>query len=143
MKNTTVPLRFVPLILTLRGSGKGSARELIRFISETFRLNRLLNLMVATMLLTTMLSQLTSTFLVSDLGPSPFLDNPRFENVPYGLQEAPSFDIVQEGEIVLRKYMESTDDVGYWTSGAAEYPIFAEYSELLPPKGHRECKTRA
>ena len=128
LENSAVPLRFVPFILTLRGSGKGSLIELVRFIFETSHLNYALNLAAATLLLTTILSQLTSTFLVADLGLSPFLSNTQFGKVAYGLRDAPS---VNEDSVVYQTWQETTDDIQYWTSGAPEYPIFAEYS--APP----------
>ncbi|KAK4211195.1 hypothetical protein QBC37DRAFT_376322 [Rhypophila decipiens] len=132
LEDATTPLRFIPLVLMLRGSGKGSTRELVIYLSHTFRSNLFLNLIVAAMLLTTTLSQLASTFLVSDLGQGYFLDNPRRQDIAYGLRPAPN---VKEDAVVLEIYQESTADVQYWTSGPAAYPIFAEYSEPPPQWG--------
>lgn len=132
LENATAPLRFVPLVLMLRGCGKGSMPELISYLSHTFRSNLLLNFMIVILLLTTTLSQLASTLLVSDLGQGSFLDNPQRQLIAYGLQPAPN---VKEGTVDLQRYQESTDDVQYWTSGPAEYPIFAEYSEPPPQWG--------
>lgn len=121
LEDNAVPFRFVPFILTLRRSGKGSMTELIRYIFETSYHNHALNLTTASLQFTTLLSQLTSTFLVVDLGLSPFLNNTQTGKV-CGLRDVPS-------EMEDKSWQGSTDDAQYWTSGLPKYPIFAEYSE--------------
>ncbi|KAM7197913.1 hypothetical protein V8F20_006361 [Naviculisporaceae sp. PSN 640] len=134
LENGVAPIQSVPFILTMRGSGKVSVVELAQLVSQTSGTNDLLNLITVVLVLTTALSQFTSTLLLTDLGTSPFLNKTQTALVNYGLKET-SPDV---GD--LEGYQAASDDVDFWSSGATEYPVFAEYSEPRPPQDNQSTQ---
>ncbi|KAK0627845.1 hypothetical protein B0T14DRAFT_563615 [Immersiella caudata] len=121
-----VPVRFAPLALTLRTSSMPSTWRLLDYLGGTLALDVPTTLATAVLVATTLLSQLSSTLLVSDLGTGPILSSLRAEAVGYGFSNPPN---LQDGQLDFERFQEATNDASYWQAGSSEYPLFAEASE--------------
>lgn len=132
LEQRMVPVRFAPLVLTLRGSGTASTWAMLEYFFDlrAFRLSMELSYVAIFLLYTSLASQLSSTFLISDLGVSPVLGNWEDRPLAYALAEAPDGDqgTLRSGTL---KFQQRTDDTQSWTAGSPSFPVFAEFS--VPP----------
>ncbi|CAM1506014.1 Fc.00g056550.m01.CDS01 [Cosmosporella sp. VM-42] len=117
LEGSTVPLKYAPLFISLRGFGVSTSR-LLECIWSTFRSAPLLNLYMAVLIVATLASQLASTLLVSDLRPRYIANN--IQQVKRYTEKLPSSESPEH------------HTTQYWFSGLTEYPAFAEYAQLPP-----------
>jgi len=120
LERSGIPVEHVPLLLKARGFGS-SRYELtgfcIRSIKESSRLQYVA--VIVALMVTTFLSQLTSTFLLGDLENTLVLNGTTSELLGVGFTPADGVSRI-----------DSTRGVEYWKSRIPEYPIFVEYSKV-------------
>ncbi|KAK0646663.1 hypothetical protein B0T16DRAFT_391058 [Cercophora newfieldiana] len=119
LERSGIPVEHVPIILTARGFGSSPyalAGFCVRSIREVSRLQYVA--VILAVMATTLLSQLTSTFLLGDLENTLVLNGTFSESLGVGISVVP-------GEA---SRIDTERGVEYWKSRIPEYPTFAEYS---------------
>jgi hypothetical protein len=119
LERASVPLKEVPRVLTLRSSWSGAHNLLYGYAS---RHSALYTVLAVVLLFMNVLSQFSSTLLLSDLRNSFVANSTNLASVPVGIRTNDTNLFFTGGEAYLER------DVNPWLSPLPTYPTFAEWA---------------